>query len=168
MVVVAIIGLVLAMGVPSLQMALNKEGMRKGVSDVLDACSEARARAIFQGKTTEIVFYPQDNRWAITDASSSEDQMAADNSSDDNHSAPVPAEHSPWSGAASGALPNGVVFAMMDINFEDYLESPDARVRFFPNGTCDEMTLVLHSRDEWEKITLEFATALATASEVKK
>jgi hypothetical protein len=41
-------------------------------------------------------------------------------------------------------------------------------VRFFPNGTCDELTLVLHSGDEWQKITLEFATALASVGPVTR
>jgi hypothetical protein len=134
----------------------------------MDACSEARSRAIFQGKTTEITFYPQENRWEIANAASDADQSSVDDPTGNANSAPVPAQHSPWSEAASGKLPDGVVFAMMDINLDDYLESPEASVRFFPNGTCDEMTLVLHSGNDWREISLEFATALATASEVKK
>ena len=39
MVVVAIIGLIAAMGLPSIIMALQKDGMRKAVSDVQDICS---------------------------------------------------------------------------------------------------------------------------------
>ena len=168
MVVVAIVGLVLAMGIPSLLMAVRKEGMRKGVSDVMDACSEARSRAIFQGKTTEIIFHPQENRWEITNAPSDELQMPADNTMDNTNSAPAPTEHSPWSEAATGTLPEGVAFALMDINLKDYLESDVAPLRFFPNGTCDEARLVLLSSGEKEMITMEFATALATASEVTK
>jgi len=170
MVVVAIIGLILAMGIPSLLMAVRKEGMRKGVSDVMDACSEARARAIYQGKPTELVLYPQERRWEIVNAPSDDDETSvedsADGSSGSGSSAPVPAEHSPWAAAASGTLPDGVEFGLVDINLDDYSESSEARVRFFPNGTCDEATLVLISASEKEMIRLEFATALATASEV--
>ena len=43
-----------------------------------------------------------------------------------------------------------------------------ARVCFFPNGTSDEMTVVLHSRDDWRKITLEFSTGLTFVSDVDK
>jgi len=57
---------------------------------------------------------------------------------------------------------------MLDINLLDYGASEVARVRFFPNGTCDELTLVLHSGDEWEKITLEFSTALASVAPVTR
>ena len=64
MVVLAIVGIIAGDGrPPSLSMALHKEGMRKAVSDVMDACSEARARAIFEVRTTELIFYPQERRW---------------------------------------------------------------------------------------------------------
>jgi type IV fimbrial biogenesis protein FimT len=171
MVVVAIIGLVLAMGVPSLLMAVRKEGMRKGVSDVMDACSEARARAIYQGKPTELVLYPQERRWEIANVPSDEDQTFVEDSadgSDNTNSALVPTEHSPWAAAASGTLPDGVEFGLVDINLDDYSESSKAWVRFFPNGTCDEARLVLISAGDKQMISLEFATALATASEVTR
>ena len=132
MIVVAIIGLIAAMGVPSILQALRQDGMRKAVNDVKEGLDNARARAIFSGKTTEVVFHPLEKRIEST------------------------------------ALPDGVDIAMLDINLLDYGASDEARVRFFPNGTCDELTLVLHSRDEWEKITLEFSTALASVSPVTR
>ena len=45
MVVIAIIGLVAAMGMPSIIRAVQKEGMRKALSDVQDVCFTARQRA---------------------------------------------------------------------------------------------------------------------------
>ena len=68
----------------------------------------------------------------------------------------------PPNAPGSLVLPDNVDIAMLDINLLDYGASEVAYVRFFPNGTCDELTLVLHSGDEWQKITLEFSTALAT------
>ena len=65
-------------------------------------------------------------------------------------------------------LPNNVDIAMLDINLLDYGASEAAYVHFFPNGTCDELTLVLHCGDEWEKISLEFSTALATVGPVTR
>jgi prepilin-type N-terminal cleavage/methylation domain-containing protein len=132
MIVVAIIGLVAAMGVPSILQALRKDGMRKAVSDVKEVLGNARARAIFSGKTTEVIFHPVEKR------------------------------------LESVALPDGVDIAMLDINLLDFGASDEARVRFFSNGTCDELTLVLHSGDEWQKITLEFSTALASVSPVTR
>jgi len=132
MIVVAIIGLIAAMGVPSILQALRKDGMRKAVSDVKEGLDNARARAIVSGQTTEVVFNPLQKSIGST------------------------------------ALPDGVDIAMLDINLLDYGATEEARVRFYPNGTCDELTLVLHSRDEWEKITLEFSTALASVSPVTR
>ena len=132
MIVVAIIGMVAAMGMPSILQALRKDGMRKAISDVKDVLDTARARAIFSGHTTEVIFHPLEKSIGST------------------------------------ALPDNVDIAMLDINLLDFGASDEARVRFFPNGTCDELTLVLHSRDEWEKITLEFSTALASVSPVTR
>jgi Tfp pilus assembly protein FimT len=132
MIVVAIIGLVAAMGVPSILQSLHKDGMRKALDDVQQALGNARSQAIFSGKTTEVSFRPLEKS------------------------------------IGSAALPDGVDIAMLDVNLLDYGASDEARVRFFPNGTCDELTLVLHFRDEWEKITLEFSTALASVSPVTR
>ena len=41
MIVVAIVGLIAAMGVPSIFQALRKDGMRKAISDVKDALDTA-------------------------------------------------------------------------------------------------------------------------------
>ena len=65
-------------------------------------------------------------------------------------------------------LPDGVEFAMLDINLQDFGGSEYGRVRFFPNGTSDEMTIVLHDRDDWRKITLEFSTGIASISDVNR
>src|SRR4029453_18387464 len=49
MIVVAIMGIILATGSPSIYRIWKKEGMRQAVSDVVEVCSNARARAIFSG-----------------------------------------------------------------------------------------------------------------------
>jgi len=72
------------------------------------------------------------------------------------------------SNGKSATLPDGVDFAMLDINLMDFSQSDVSRVRFFPNGTCDEMTVVLHSVADWRKITLEFSTGLTFISDVDK
>jgi len=166
MIVVAIIGLIAAMGVPSLFQIFRKEGMRKAESDVMDACSEARARAVFSGRTTYFIIYPKQNRWEVSSAPGGSQTSLGGSS--DNPIPPPPKSSSPWKEAASGKLPANVQFAMVDINLMDFLGYDQAFVQFHPDGTCEEMTLVLHSRDEWRKITLEFATSQATASDVTR
>jgi prepilin-type N-terminal cleavage/methylation domain-containing protein len=137
MIVVGIIGLVAAIGVPSILQSLKKEGMRKAVGDVMDVCNDARAHAILTGQTADVTFHPADKSFSS-------------------------------SGGKSATLPDGVDFVMLDINLMDFSQSEISRVRFFPNGTCDEMTVVLHSANDWRKITLEFSTSIATVSDVDK
>ncbi len=68
----------------------------------------------------------------------------------------------------SVTLPDGIAMEGIGINLMDFSQTEVSRVRFFPNGTCDELTLVLHSGADWEKITLDFATALARAEPLAK
>jgi len=137
MIVVAIIGLMAAMGLPSMLRMVQKDGMRKAVGDVTDLLTAARADAILKGQTADVSFHPADNR---LDSSIGK----------------------------SVTLPEGVAMEAIGINLMDFSESEVSRVRFFSNGTCDELTLVLHSGDDWRKITLEFSTAIASAESLKR
>jgi len=147
MIVVAIMGLIAAMGVPSILQTFRKEGMRKAISDVQDVCAEARTQAILQNQTTAVVFYPPERRFGVEGASGTNASSGR---------------------VTSATLPAGVDLAMLDINLQDYGASEWARVFFYPNGTSDEMTLVLHASGKWLKITLEFSTALTTVSDVNR
>ena len=57
---------------------------------------------------------------------------------------------------------------MLDINRQDYDKSESAPVNFYPDGTSDEMTIVLVDRTSERKITLEFATGFTTVSDVNR
>ena len=70
MIVVGIIGLVAAMGLPSITKALQKEGMRKAVSDVQDVFFSAREQAILNNQKVAVVFYPRDRRFGVEGAAS--------------------------------------------------------------------------------------------------
>ena len=74
---------------------------------------------------------------------------------------------SPGTGLA-GVIPDDIVLEMLDVNLLEYSQSDWTRVRFYPNGTSDEMTVVFHSqKGEFAKITLEPTTGLATQGPVK-
>jgi prepilin-type N-terminal cleavage/methylation domain-containing protein len=137
MIVVAIIGLIAAMGVPSILQMLRKEGMRKAVSDVTELLGEARASAILKDQNTYVAFHPADNR---LDSSIGK----------------------------SVTLPDGIAMEAIGINLMDFSQTEESRVWFYPNGTSDELTLVLHSGTDWRKITLEFSTAIADAAPLTK
>lgn len=65
MVVLAILGLVAAMGVPPLVKALQKNGMRLAVGEVQDACLAAREKAIWSQQKVAVVFYPQTRTFSV-------------------------------------------------------------------------------------------------------
>jgi prepilin-type N-terminal cleavage/methylation domain-containing protein len=132
MIVVAIIGLIAAMGVPSILQMLKKDGIRKAASDVTELLGDARADAILKNENAYVYFRPADNR---LDSSIGK----------------------------SVTLPDGVAMEAIGINLMDFSETEESRVRFFPDGTCDELTLVLHSGADRRKITLEFSTSIASA-----
>ena len=139
MVVVAIMGIILAAGIPSLYGFMHKAGLRKTTSDIVETCQSARAEAILTGKPTELVFHPREG---TCEASASGGGYGS------------------W--AHSAKIENCSI-EMLDVNLQECKEFDTARVRFFPNGTCDEMTLVLRSQDnQWRKISLEITTALPT------
>jgi len=135
MIVVAIMGLILAAGVPALDRALRKEGFRKTLSDITDVCIETRKQAIINGEEADIVFHPKDRTLS--------------------------------GGGKSAKIEDNVTIEMLDVNLTEYKEAEEAKVRFFPNGTCDEMTLILHAVDknQWRKITLEITTSLASVTD---
>jgi prepilin-type N-terminal cleavage/methylation domain-containing protein len=149
MMVVAILGLVMAMGVPGILAGLREEPMRKAVNDVVEICGHARAMAILSGKTTTVVFHPHDGTI-------------------DGGDAPAGAVSTRNSGqvTTSAQFENGIIIEALDINLIEDKDAEIAGVRFFPNGTSDEMTLILHSGEDWRKITLEVTTALASATTV--
>jgi prepilin-type N-terminal cleavage/methylation domain-containing protein len=168
MMVVAIIGLVAVIGIPAMLMEMHRGPMSKAVNDVMEICSQARSQAILNGVPTTVVFHPQAREVAIGAA-------PVANQVSNSLDAPFPSGAAPLnSPPATGPrqvnstqFGDSVAIEMLDINLLEYKDADEARVRFFPNGTSDEMTLVLHSGDEWRKITLEVTTALASVGTVK-
>jgi len=146
MIVVAIIGLMAAMGAPALNKMLQKEGMRKALSDIQDVCFSAREQAIVGNKTTAVVFYPRERLFEVDGGGGGFNA----------HSGKV----------LSATLPEGVELGMLDIFRRDYVQSDWARIFFNSDGTCDEAVIVLISRGQAEKITLEFATGMPRISSV--
>ena len=153
MVVVGIIGLVAAMGMPSIVKAMQKEGMRKAVSDVQDVFFSAREKAILTNQKVAVVFYPRERRFGV------EGTAAGDSSTAVNvHSGKTTAT----------TLPDGVELGMLDIFRQDYVQSDWAKIFFNADGTCDEAVIVLIAKGRSQKITLEYATGMPVVSDVDK
>lgn len=157
MIVISIVAIIVAMGVPSFVRGLRKEGLRKAVSDVVEGCSQARALAILQGQPTELVIRAEDGQLLVRQLQSRPGEII-----------PGPLRTGQTGAAASSAvsnyranLPDEIAVKQLDVNFKDHMEFPEARVRFFPNGTCDEFTIILSSLAEERLVSLDVVTALA-------
>jgi prepilin-type N-terminal cleavage/methylation domain-containing protein len=157
MIVVAILGIVLAMGAPSFVQVLSKEPLRQAVSDVTETLSHARAIAILQGVSTQVLLRG-DGQLAVT-------AIPGRHTSQRGEGAPelavAPEEDAEAQIMVSRQLHQDIAITMLEVNFRSQMERESARVRFHSNGTCDDFTIVLESRGGVRMITLDPITSLA-------
>jgi prepilin-type N-terminal cleavage/methylation domain-containing protein len=138
MMVVAIVGLTLTMGLPSFLRVLHREGMRKAEYDLVEACKEARRAAIMNNEKTYLNINPLLGTFSVPGA------------------------------FPQAQLPPDVAIDILGVNFIQLEKADQANVCFFPNGTSDEFTIVLHSTTGmYEKIYLDTITALPQVENVK-
>jgi hypothetical protein len=156
MVVMGIMAILMTMGVPLVYRATHKLPMSRALADIVEVCSNARARAILQGHMTEVVFHPMEKRLEVGGAAGGATRAENPNSGSMETAAP--------GSGLSAQISERVDIDMLDINLTEYSQNELARVRFYPNGTCDEMTLILRDRDGGEQrgIILEITTGLAS------
>jgi prepilin-type N-terminal cleavage/methylation domain-containing protein len=139
MMVVAIIGLTLTMGLPSFLRVMRKEGMRKAEYEMVEACKDARRAAIMNNQITDLVIHPLLGTFGVAGGASQESQ-----------------------------LPNDVTIDILGVNFIQLEKADLANVHFFPNGTSDEFTIVLHSSGgSYIKISLDTVTALPNIEDIR-
>jgi prepilin-type N-terminal cleavage/methylation domain-containing protein len=147
MLVVGLMALIAATAVPNIYQLTKKEGLRRAVADLKDVCGNARARAIFSGQEVSVMFYPGERLFAISSGGGREfDPVTGETKAE-----PMV---KPGSGT-TGIFPEDVSVDMLDINQHSALEYDWARVRFYPNGTCEELVINLSSRDNpglWLKL----------------
>jgi prepilin-type N-terminal cleavage/methylation domain-containing protein len=158
MIVVGIIALIAAIGIPGFVQAKKKGAMAQSIGAVFDGCKDARAAAILQGKTMELVISAKDGKVSVQGGS----QPASGSGNG------APAAVSDKSGSFTSELSPDVAVEMLDVNFQNLLEQEQAKVRFFPNGTSDEFTIVLRSfKQEYVKISLNIMTALPSVEVIR-
>ena len=164
MIVVANMGLIATMAIPNIYQLGKKEGMRRAVSDLIEVCSNARAQAILRGAAVDVIFHPEERRFEVSGVAAS--AVSSDLEGEGGAAKPAPPP-SPGTGLA-GVIPDDIILEMLDVNLLEYSQSEWTRVRFYPNGTSDEMTVIFHSNNgEFRKITLEPTTGLATQGPVQ-
>lgn len=62
----------------------------------------------------------------------------------------------------SARISDKIAVELLEVNFQDAMEWAEVRVRFYPNGVCDEFKMLLYRPDTNERrlITLEVVTGL--------
>lgn len=161
MIVVALIGLFCTMAIPSIYQLSKKTGLRRAISDLRDVCANARARSIFTGQEVTVVFYPIQRHFGISGSS-------APSVPTGEGEAPKAAPEAMPGTEVNGIIPEDVQLEMLDVNQSEYKDSDWTRVRFFPNGTCDELTVVYLSEDgEFRKLWLEPTTGLLNQGKMR-
>jgi Tfp pilus assembly protein FimT len=157
MVVVAIMGIVMTMSVPIVYKTWRKAPMRKAVTDIVEVCSHARARAIMQGVVTEVDIFPKENRLGI--GASAPVRSASDTGAGPETSAPAAAPS-----GYSAQLSSDIIIETLDINMSgiEYNDAEIARIHFYPNGIADEMRMILFDGRQRMGIELEITTGLTS------
>ena len=159
MIVIGLIAIIAAAGVPAFVNALKKEGLRKAVSDLVEGCSTARAQAILHGVPTEFVLRAENGQMSVRALQVRRTEESIENGG--SSEATTPANPGAAISNFKGSLPDNVAVKWVYVNFQDQMEFPEAHVRFFPNGTCDEFTVILSSASGEQKISLDVITGLA-------
>jgi prepilin-type N-terminal cleavage/methylation domain-containing protein len=161
MIVVAIMGIVMAMSVPIVYKLWRKAPMRQAVKDIVEVCSNARARAIMQGQVTEVVIHPRQNRLELVGAGSP--PPAASGSAGEPAGEAPPSAPAATRSGLSAQLSSDVIIETLDINMSgvEFNDVESARVRFYPNGVSDEMKMILFDGRDRMGIELEITTGLA-------
>jgi prepilin-type N-terminal cleavage/methylation domain-containing protein len=156
MIVVAIMGIVMTMSVPIVYKVWHKEPLRKAVSDVVEVFSRARALAIMQGVKAVVVIRPREG--VLSAGGGSSPHPSGDAATEATAPAPVPA-----SAGTSAQLSDRVIIETLDINMSgiEFNDAESAKITFYPNGTSDEMRMILFDGKERMGIELEITTGLA-------
>jgi prepilin-type N-terminal cleavage/methylation domain-containing protein len=150
MIVLGIILILMGFGVPAFVRTMKKNDMQEAVDAVMEGLKLARATAIMQGTAAEFVL-KGDGTVSVERVSGPATGLGQFHGA----SGPAPSGY-------TAQLPESVGPELLEVNFQDHMTADAARVRFFPNGTSDEFTMVLRSAEgERRLIRLEIVTGLA-------
>jgi Tfp pilus assembly protein FimT len=157
MIVVAIMGIVMAMSVPIVYKTWRKAPMRKAVADVNEVLSNARKKAILQGVMAEVVLHPKLNRLEIAGG------FSAPQPAGEGGGAPASVAPARAGSGLSAQLSDQVIIETLDINMSgmEFNDADEVRIRFYPNGISDEMRMILFDGHDRLGIELEITTSLA-------
>jgi prepilin-type N-terminal cleavage/methylation domain-containing protein len=155
MIVMAIVMIIMAVGIPSVMRGLERDDLARAMHDTIEGCKTARDRAILQAIPYEFTITAEgqmDVHALPPEPGAAFGEVRASERS-------VPA--GPYSGFPRH-LGQDVILQMVDVNFINRMEESEARVRFFPNGTCDEFTVVYNWKGKQRTAMADIITGQVT------
>jgi type II secretory pathway pseudopilin PulG len=170
MVVIGIMAIIFAISMPSVYRQMHKDSMRQAVSDVLDACSRARERAILSGQACEVHIRPGDRLISVTGSSAPPPAAGANRtySFEGEAGNEQIVEHKSGTGELfSAKLTDRITITYIAINEQEELQQMDeVAITFNSDGTADQADLVLRGDDnEVRGITVDVITGIASVQE---
>jgi prepilin-type N-terminal cleavage/methylation domain-containing protein len=153
MIVLAIIMIIMTMGVPSILRGLTRDDLSRAVNDTVEGCKTARDRAILQGIPYEFVLSSEGQMKVNSLPPVRGEALMPDVQA--GASKPIPA--GPYAGFPRH-LAEDVAIQEVGVNFISQMDAPEARVRFFPNGTCDEFTVVYNWHGKQRTVMADIVT----------
>ena len=166
MVAIALGALMMMVAIPALR-AAHKPPLVRATNDLLEACREARARAVLTGRPMQVVIVVNTRTTELRVEAAplrefaSLEPVAETSLSDSSRGSEVKSKS-----LFQAELPEDVAFRKLLINLHDAMSGDNnvAAIRFFPNGTCDALDAEL----QWRRLdvrhfTSELVTGLVTA-----
>jgi prepilin-type N-terminal cleavage/methylation domain-containing protein len=153
MIVLAIIMIIMTMGVPSVMRGLRRDDLSRAANDTIEGCKTARDRAILQGIPYEFVLTAEGQMTVNALPPARGEAMLPDAQAASSKVIPA----GPYAGFPRH-LAEEVAIQELGVNFISQMQAPEARVRFFPNGTCDEFTVVYNWHGKQRTLTADIVT----------
>lgn len=134
MIVVGVLGIILAISLPAVYEQRKRAPMRETISSLKKVCGHARAQAIWHNQKTTVTFRPGDRTFKFSGGGGKKMPSGfADTATD-------------------GRFHEDVIIDGLEINLQSALDFESTQMHFYPNGTCDELFVVLEVPGEGEKV----------------
>ena len=173
MMVLAILGIIVGIGLPAVISTVKKGPMRQAVSDLEEGFLKARMLAILTGQPAELVINAADGTLEVRSVTETAPDPAL--ASAEPLGEPLPEELDPDAPPRTEVLPTfsasldpSVAFRHLTVSLRDMMDESQAAVRFQPNGTCDALAATLFSEAGEERtIALEITTGRARVETIR-
>jgi prepilin-type N-terminal cleavage/methylation domain-containing protein len=148
MAVVSLMALLVMGSIPFVYRMLHRDPLNQAINSITEACGGARASAILRGAPASLRINLE-NRTLRVVANAGRSRTSG-------------ATTTPGVSATDWHIPAEVIIETLDVNFIETKEERETQITFYPNGICDEFTVVLFwpDKNQHQKISLDIITSL--------